>query len=65
MALSPGVAVNRKAQLAFAALSSTKAKDYDAIKAAILTRYNVNGIVGDFTQQSSSEMKHTGSYRYA
>ena len=31
-----------KAQLAFAALSSTKAKDYDAIKAAILARYDVN-----------------------
>ena len=31
-----------KAQLAFAALSSTEAKDYDAIKAAILARYDVN-----------------------
>ena len=31
-----------KAQLAFAAMSSTKAKDYDAIKAAISARYNVN-----------------------
>ena len=33
-----------KAQLAFAAtcMSSTAAKDYDAIKAAILARYNVN-----------------------
>ena len=31
-----------KAQLAFAALLSTEAKDYDVIKAAILARYNVN-----------------------
>ena len=31
-----------KAQLAFAAMSSTEAKDYDAIKAAILARHNVN-----------------------
>ena len=31
-----------KARLAFAALSSTEAKDYDAIKAAILARYDVN-----------------------
>ena len=31
-----------KAQLAFAAMSSTEAKDYDAIKAAILARYDVN-----------------------
>ena len=38
MALSPGIAVNRKAQLAFAALSSTEAKE----KATILARYDVN-----------------------
>lgn len=31
-----------KAQLAFAAMSSTEAKDYDAIKVAILTRYGGN-----------------------
>ena len=31
-----------KAQLAFAAMSSTEAKDYDAIKAAVLARYDVN-----------------------
>ena len=31
-----------KAQLAFAAMSSTEAKDYDAIKVAILARYDVN-----------------------
>ena len=42
MALSPGTAVNRKAQLAFAALSSTEAKDYDTIKVANLARYDVN-----------------------
>ena len=33
--------LTRKAQLAFAALLSTEAKDYDAIKAAILARYDV------------------------
>ena len=31
-----------KAQLAFAVMSSTEAKDYDAIKAAVLARYDVN-----------------------
>ena len=31
-----------KAQLAFAAMPSTEAKDYDAIKAAVLGRYDVN-----------------------
>ena len=31
-----------KAQLAFAAMSSMEAKDYDAIKAAVLARYDVN-----------------------
>ena len=31
-----------RAQLAFAALSSTEARDYDAIKAAILARYDIN-----------------------
>ena len=31
-----------KAQLAFAALSPTDARDYDAIKAAILSRYDIN-----------------------
>ena len=31
-----------KAQLAFAALSATEARDYDAIKAAILARYDIN-----------------------
>ena len=31
-----------KAQLAFAAMLSTEAKDYDAIKAAVLARYDVN-----------------------
>ena len=31
-----------KAKLAFAAMSSTEAKDYDAIKAAILARFDVN-----------------------
>ena len=31
-----------KAQLAFAVMSSTEVKDYDAIKAAVLARYDVN-----------------------
>ena len=31
-----------KVQLAFAAMSSTEAKDYDTIKAAVLTRYDIN-----------------------
>ena len=31
-----------KAQLAFAALSPTEARDYDAIKAVILARYDIN-----------------------
>ena len=34
--------LTRKAQLAFTALSSTEAKDYDAIKATIFARYDVN-----------------------
>ena len=35
--------LTKKAQLAFAALSSTEAReDYDAIKAAILARYDIN-----------------------
>ena len=42
MALSLAPQLTGKAQLAFAALSSTEAKDYDAIKAAILARYDVN-----------------------
>ena len=31
-----------KAQLAFAAMSPTEARDYDDIKAAILARYDIN-----------------------
>ena len=31
-----------KAQLAFAAMSSTEAKDYDAIKDLIVARYDIN-----------------------
>ena len=34
--------LTRKAQLAFAALPSVEAKDYDAIKAAILARHDIN-----------------------
>ena len=40
--LAPHAQLTGKAQLAFAAMSSTEAKDYDAIKAAILARYDVN-----------------------
>ena len=42
MAVSPGAAITGKAQLAFATMSSTEAKDYDTIKVAVLTRYDIN-----------------------
>ena len=42
MALLPGTAINRKSSAGIAALSSTETKDYDAIKAVIFARYDVN-----------------------
>ena len=44
-----------KAQLAFVAMLSTKAKDYDGLKAAILVKYNVNGET--YRQQFCSTVK--------
>ena len=41
MTISVGTTINWKSS-AFAAMSSTKAKDYDAIKATVLARYDIN-----------------------
>ena len=57
-----------KAQLAFAAMSSTEAKDYDAIKTAILARYDVNEKTYRRRFRSAVKQRdetYTGSYQYA